>query len=48
MKMTSGYAILLLAELRLYAIPDKNCGILDHTFIVGDVTWNVYVKGYTK
>jgi len=23
---------------------DKNCGILDHTFIVGDVTWNVYVR----
>jgi hypothetical protein len=29
---------------KIICIPDKNCGILDHTFIVGDVTWNVYVR----
>jgi hypothetical protein len=29
---------------KIRCIPDKHCQILDHTFIVGDVTWNVYVR----
>jgi hypothetical protein len=29
---------------KIKCIPDKDCLILDHLFIVGDVTWNVYVR----
>jgi hypothetical protein len=29
---------------KIKCIPDKESLILDHTFIAGDVTWNVYVR----
>jgi hypothetical protein len=29
---------------KIKCIPDKHCQILDHTFILGDVIWNVYVR----
>ena len=29
---------------KIICIPDKDSGILDHNFIVGNVTWNVYVR----
>jgi hypothetical protein len=29
---------------KIKCIPDKHFRILDHTFIVGDVKWNVYVR----
>ncbi len=29
---------------KIKCIPDKESLILDHIFIVGDVTWNVYVR----
>ena len=29
---------------KIISIPDKECGILDHTFIVGNIIWNVYVR----
>ena len=31
-------------EAKIKSIPDKESLILDHIFIVGDVTWNVYVR----
>ena len=29
---------------KIKSIPDKESLILDHIFIVGDITWNVYVR----
>lgn len=29
---------------KIKCIPDKGCGIIDHTFMLGDLTWNVYVR----
>jgi len=29
---------------KIICTPHKDCGMLDHTFIVGEITWNVYVR----